>query len=194
MAKIDTIPSRYGDFEVAYSSFNKLFYVGKYPECIKEKPEIKVRDIRELGFKTFDELKIHVKEVVENFSVEYMFIRKVISYKAGTKDYLYFEYFVANESGGVMHKKNKDEYYLEYKVLESSVDRYVGQRNILGQITNDSDNWVIIDYDENIHRFIIEFIQNLNDLKLKLKHFFDKENVVLNILETISNKQNLLSK
>lgn len=75
----------------------------------------------------------------------------------------------------------------EYYVLESNITKYIGQRNIFGQIAfSSSSNFIIIDYDEQTHLFMKNFSENFTKLRHSLIEFFDKDNLQINISNNIN--------
>lgn len=189
MAKIDTINTKFGEVQVNYSSFTKNFFVEKYPEKLAGILGLKLKTTRDNGFKSFKELEDYVKEVVKNAMIDFAFKRKIIIYKLLTEqsyggDRLEFTYMVANESEKVLTHNNVPCNTAEYYIFESNNPRYVGVRNIFGQITHeDISKWVVLEYDEVTHEFIKNFLDNFAKLKLSLEQFFDKETVIHNIAQ-----------
>jgi hypothetical protein len=189
MAKVDTINTRFGEVEVNYSSLTKNFFVQKYPEKLAGISGLSLRKTRDNGFKTFKELDSYIKEVVHNGMIDFAFKRKIILYKLITEqgyggERLEFTYMIANESEKIQSHMGVPCNSSEYYILESNHERYVGVRNIFGQITHeDIEKWVVLDYDEYTHEFIKNFLVSFHKLRTSLSEFFDKETVVNNILQ-----------
>lgn len=198
--RVDTINTRFGDIEVEYSTFTKGFFIKKYPERMEQISGLSLLKSRDNSFKEFSKLEEHVKELVHNALIDFEFNRKVIIYKItascenSSSDSLYFEYLVCNESTKTIRFAGKDRALNEYYVVDSNVQRYVGKRNIFGQIVfADKEEYVFIDYSEELHDFFKLFTANFHKLKQSLKDFFEKENVVNNILNN-SNSPLMLNK
>lgn len=188
--KVDTITTRFGDIDVEYSSFTKGFFIKKFPEKLEQIPGLKLLRSRENSFKEFNKLEEYVKDLVHNAMIDFQFERKVIIYKIkidSFDDGLTFEYMVCDESKKTQRYNGRDNELREYFVHDSNLEKYIGKRNIFGQITHrGKDDYIFIDYDENIHRFFKDFTSKFQILKSSLVDFFDEKNVVSNILNSQS--------
>ena len=182
---VDTINTKCGEFKIGYTKFKNGFYIDSYPKELNSKSGLTIRTGRDNCFDSFTALKKHIDEVVHNFYSEFNFTRKVICYYLSTGDYLYFKYMICNESEGEQLDYGTQKKKLEYYVLESDDVRNVGRKNIFPQLTSgESKNWVIVDYDEKVHVFIVDFLVRFNTLKENLKNFFGKEDFIKNVLSS----------
>lgn len=195
--KVDVITTQFGDVEVEYSTFTKGFFIKQFPEKLKNINGLKLLTSRDNSFEDYKKLDSYVRELVQNACVDFEFKRKVIFYKITSHtdvhtDSLSFEYLVCNESVKNQNYLGKSNALSEYVVLDSNLTKYLGKRNIFGQITfrNESD-YVCIDYDENIHNFLKEFTAKFQNLKISLMDFFKEDKIQINILNH-SFKNNLL--
>jgi hypothetical protein len=189
--KVDVINTKFGDIEVEYSSMTKGFFIKKYPQKLEQIAGLELLKSRDNSFKEFEKLELYVRELVKNALVDFEFERRVIIYRINTgsdfHDGLSFSYLVCDESKKNQTLYGKPNQIREYLIIDSNRKSEIGQRNIFGQLTHsDESNYVFIDYDEKIHEFLKEFTSNFHNLKLSLKDFFDKDKVVLNILNNQS--------
>lgn len=198
--KVDVINTKFGDIEVEYSSFTKGFFIKKIPEKLAEIQGLKIYTTRDNSFKEFSKLEDYVKELVRDALIDFVFKRRVIVYQIKTyNDYsmnsLHFEYFVADESEKTQNYQGKENELNEYFIIDGNLEKYKkGSRNIFGQITHESkNNFVIIDYDEDIHLFLKKFDENFRNLKKSLVDFFDKDKIKQNVIDSKLNNSNLLS-
>lgn len=190
--KVDSIYTSCGDFIIGYTKLKRGFYIESYPEIIKAKSGMIVRSGRDSYFSSINEIEAYVKEVVNNFKENYLFVRKVICYQMSISDYSFcFNYMVCNENEKI-HMKNKARIEMhEYYVLETNLMRLFNRRDTMGQLVG-GDNYIIIDYDEAVHKFIVDFVNNFEGLKSKLKAFFEKDNIHKNIMQSLESKQKLI--
>lgn len=189
--KVDTISTKFGDVEVEYSTFTKGFFVKKFPEKLEEIKGLKILRSRDNSFKEFSKLEGYVKDLVNDSCVDFEFSRKVIIYKivenSSYNHSLSFEYMVCNESVKNQKYCGKENELSEYFVLDSNLEKHLGKRNIFGQLVFESkDNWVFIDYDEDIHSFIKDFSDKFTKLRVSLVDFFKKDKIKLNVLNSQS--------
>lgn len=187
--KVDVVNTKFGDIEVEYSSFTKGFFVKKYPEKMEQIQGLKLLKSRDNSFKEFNKLEEYVKDLVNNAMIDFKFERKVIIYKINVdsqyRDELSFEWMVCDESVKSQTYMGKENQLREYFVHDSNLEKYIGKRNIFGQITHaDSNNYMFIEYDENVHKFFKDFTSKFQLLKSSLVSFFDKDKVVYNILNS----------
>ncbi len=195
--KVDVISTRLGDFIIEYSTFTKKLFISKYPDELDNKSGIHVKKGRDEGFNSFDEVKQYVSDVIENYFIKFNFKRKVIFYKISTYqtksdgEFLSFKYMICNESDATYSYAGGKKFLNEYSILENNMGMKNGYRNILGQIFY-GDELICIDYSEEIHKFIVDFLANFQQLKNKLVDFFDKDKFIENVKISIENKQKLL--
>lgn len=186
--KVDTISTRFGDIDVEFSTFTKGFFIKKYPEKLECIKGLMLLKNRENSFKEYTKLEEYVRELVHNALIDFEFQRRVIIYQIRTSEYddsLEFLYLVCDESVKNQSAYGKQNVLSEYHVIDSNMEKYIGKRNILGQILfSSSDNYVFIDYDENLHNFFKAFTSKFHELKKSLVSFFDEEKVVENILSS----------
>ncbi len=189
--KVDVITTRFGDIEVEYSSFTKGFFIKKFPEKLEQINGLKLLKSRDNSFNEYKKLEDYVKDLIHNAMIDFEFERKVIVYKIkidnSYSDGLSFEWIVCDESIKNQNYCGKENELREYFVHDSNLEKYIGKRNIFGQIVFLSSNdFIFIDYDENIHKFFKDFTSKFQMLKSSLVDFFDKEKVVFNILNNQS--------
>ena len=187
--KVDSIYTRHGDFIVGYTKLNRGFYIESFPKIITTKSGISVGTGRDNSFKSMDELVKHVNRIVANFEQDYKFVRKVICYEINADEYFRFKYMICNENEKThITGSGSNDPMNEYSVLETNINGNLGRRNIMGQLMSGKEV-VLIDYDEDIHKFIVEFVNNFEALKSKLKNFFNKEDLHKNIMQSLEQKQ-----
>lgn len=189
--KVDVITTKFGDIEIEYSSFTKGFFIKKFPEKLEQINGLKILKNRENSFNEYKKLENYVKDLIRNAMIDFKFERKVICYKIkidnSYSDGLSFEWIVCDESVKNQEYCGIENQLREYFVHDSNLEKYKGKRNVFGQITHTSINdWVLIDYDENIHIFFKDFTAKFQMLKSSFIDFFDKEKVVSNILNNQS--------
>ncbi len=188
--KVDTITTQFGDIEVDYSSFTKGFFIKKFPEKLEAINGLKLLKSRDNSFKEFSKLESYVKDLVHNAMIDFQFERKVIAYQIKINSYsdgLSFEWMLCDESAKNQKYCGKENQLREYFVHDSNIEKYIGKRNTFGQITfSSSDDFVFIDYDEDVYKFFKDFTDKFHLLKSTLISFFDKEKVVFNILNSQS--------
>jgi hypothetical protein len=186
--KVDVIGTRFGDIEVEYSTFTKGFFIKKFPEKLEKIAGLKLLTSRDNSYKEFEKLQSHVKDLVHNAMIDFEFEKKVILYRIhidSFDDRLSFHYLVCDVSVKSQTYQGVPNNLREYFVLDSNIEKYIGKRNILGQILfSETNDYVRIDYDEKIHTFFKEFTSNFHLLKSSLVSFFDKDKVVFNILNS----------
>lgn len=184
--KVDTIETKFGNIDIEYSVFTKGFFIKTLPVKFKEIAGLKILTSRDNSFGLYSELEKYVKDLVKDACIDFQFNRKVICYLIReSSDYthsLTFEYMICNESIKNQSYMGKENGLCEYYVLESNIPKYIGQRNIFGQIaSSSSSNFIIIDYDEQTHLFMKNFSENFTRLRRSLIEFFDKDNLQINI-------------
>jgi hypothetical protein len=189
--KVDKIETRFGDIEVEYSSFTKGFFIKKFPEKLEQINGLKLLRSRDNSFREYKKLEDYVKDLLHNAMIDFEFERKVIAYNIRIDKYtdgISFEWMICDESVKNQKYQGKENQLKEYFVHDSNIKGYIGKRNIFGQIVFSSYNdFIFIDYDENIYNFFKDFTDKFQVLKSSIADFFDKEKVIFNILNIKNN-------
>lgn len=196
--KVDKINTKFGDIPVEYSSFKKGFFISSLPEKLHQVNGLEILIGRDHSFDKFSELNSYINDLIHDANIDFEFEKKVIIYKIteDSKHYdsLSFVYMICDVSSKNQKYLGKENQLKEYKVLESNLIKYVGQRNIWGQITYENEsNYIFMDYDEETHLFLKSFCQNFSKLKMSIVEFFKsdklKENIKSTGLKLLSNNE-----